>query len=583
MSKKNNGKREATENVTTFKKITLSAKTDEQREVIKSIKSNEITFIHGLAGTGKAQPLYSTVYTTDGPKKMGDIKVGDTVCTPKGKTANVIGVFPQGEKSIYRMFFADGDFVDSCAEHLWQIYDNRWGSKKNKKDWVKKPRIKDTLWIKNHMHEKGGKNRFKIFTPNEVKFNKNKIEIDPYLLGILLGDGCISGRQVIVMTADEEIVDNLSTCLLDGYQLSKQPSHKYDYSIKRIKKRNKENDYVSLLKEYYLMGKRSHDKFIPDNYKYNTRDIRLSIIQGLMDSDGYISKGLPEISITSERLANDIKEIISSLGGVCSIKEKESWFTHKGERKSGRLVYRCYIKYNESKELFRLNRKKEIAVNRSKYPVRRVIKDICKIGEEEAQCILIDDENHLYLTDNCVITHNTHIATVYGLKELLSGRYGQLIFTRPCKESMGEKLGSLPGDSDDKIAPYMMPLFEILRQYISQKEINNYINEGLIRTIPLAYYRGITFNNSFIVADEFQNTIPEQMRLFLTRFGKNSKIVITGDVRQSDLGCENGMADAMNRLQGIKGIAFNELSEKSIVRHPIIGDIEARYNSKNIT
>jgi phosphate starvation-inducible protein PhoH and related proteins len=203
--------------------------------------------------------------------------------------------------------------------------------------------------------------------------------------------------------------------------------------------------------------------------------------------------------------------------------------------------------------------------------------------DEQREVIKSIKNNEITFIHGCPGSGKSHLAVVYGLKELLACRYKQLIFTRPCKESMGEKLGSLPGDSDDKIAPYMMPLFEILKQYISQKEIDKYVNEGLIRMIPLAYYRGITFNNSFIVADEFQNTIPEQMRLFLTRFGKNSKIVITGDVRQSDIGRENGMADAMNRLQDIKGIAFNELTSKSIVRHPIISDIEDRYNSKTIS
>jgi len=152
-------------------------------------------------------------------------------------------------------------------------------------------------------------------------------------------------------------------------------------------------------------------------------------------------------------------------------------------------------------------------------------------SEEQREVIKSIKNNEITFIYGTAGSGKSHIATVYGLKELLECRYKQLIFTRPCKESMGEKLGSLPGDPDDKIAPYMMPLFEILKQYISQKEINNYISEGIIRTIPLAYYRGITFNNSFIVADEFQNTIPEQMRLFLTRFGTNSKIVITGDIR----------------------------------------------------
>ena len=225
------------------------------------------------------------------------------------------------------------------------------------------------------------------------------------------------------------------------------------------------------------------------------------------------------------------------------------------------------------------NNNKEISENGKTF--KKII--LSAKTDEQREVIKSIKNNEITFIHGCPGTGKSHIATIYGLKELLSCRYKQLIFTRPCKESNGEKLGSLPGDPDDKIAPYMMPLFEILKQYISQKEINNYISEGIIRTIPLAYYRGITFNNSFIVADEFQNTIPEQMRLFLTRFGRNSKIVITGDIRQSDIGETNGMADAMNRLQGIKGIAFNELSEQSIVRNPIIGDIEARYNSKNIS
>jgi len=200
--------------------------------------------------------------------------------------------------------------------------------------------------------------------------------------------------------------------------------------------------------------------------------------------------------------------------------------------------------------------------------------------EEQREVIKSIKNNQITFIHGVPGSGKSHIATVYGLKELLACKYKQLIFTRPCKESNGEKLGSLPGNPDDKIAPYMIPLFEILKQFISQKEINTYISEGIIRTLPLAYYRGVTFNNSFVVADEFQNTIPEQMRLFLTRFGRNSKIVVTGDIRQSDIGPENGMADAMRRLSGVKDIAFKELTYQSIVRNPIIADIEERYSKK---
>jgi len=560
------------------RQIKLIANSEEQREAIRLIKENQITFIHGLAGTGKAQPLDSIVYTPDGPRKMGDLKVGDSVCTPNGGISKVSGIFPQGKKMIYRICFADGDFVDSCAEHLWQIYDNRWGSKKNKKDWSEKPRIMDTMWIRSNMFEKGGRSRFKIAVPKEVLFTKREVKIDPYLLGVILGDGCTSRNKVVISTADEEICDNIRKVLLDGYQLIKPPSQKYEYCIKRIKTIRKENDYVALLKEYGLMGKTSEHKHIPDEYKYNTKEIRLSIIQGIMDTDGYISDGRAEISITSEKMAHDIKEIISSLGGVCSVKTRTSWYTYKGEKKIGMPVYRCYIKHNNPEELFKLTRKKRLAVKRTTYPVRRVIRDIVQIGEQEAQCILIDSNEHLYLTNNCVITHNTYLSVMYGLRELLFGNYDKLIFTRPCVEANGERLGMLPGGYDDKIAPYMIPIFDIIADKIPLKSLKKLMEDGKIKTLPLAYLRGVTFNNSYVVADEAQNTNPQQMRLLLTRIGKDSKMVITGDLSQTDITGRNGLRDAIDKLVGIKDISSIELTEKSMARNALITLIEEKYS-----
>ena len=173
----------------------------------------------------------------------------------------------------------------------------------------------------------------------------------------------------------------------------------------------------------------------------------------------------------------------------------------------------------------------------------------------------------------------SYLATINGLIELERGNYDKIIFTRPCIEAYGEKLGSLPGDVNEKIAPYMAPLFDILGEKISQNKINKLIDEHKIMTLPLAYARGVTFHRSYVVADEFQNARIEQVRLLLTRIGEGSKIIVTGDIKQSDLIMENGLKDAITRFEGVDGIGVVGM-KNSFVRHPIISVIEEKYASK---
>lgn len=172
----------------------------------------------------------------------------------------------------------------------------------------------------------------------------------------------------------------------------------------------------------------------------------------------------------------------------------------------------------------------------------------------------------------------THLSTVYGLIQLQQGKYERLIFIRPCVEAYGEKIGYLPGDVEEKIAPYMMPIFDILSSVITINQVNKMIDNKQILTLSLAFLRGITFDNSFVILDEGQNSTINQMRLFLTRIGNNSKLVITGDLTQSDLGDHNGFADAVKRLKGMGKISFVELSSSSILRNKIIEEIEKRYS-----
>lgn len=217
------------------------------------------------------------------------------------------------------------------------------------------------------------------------------------------------------------------------------------------------------------------------------------------------------------------------------------------------------------------------------YSPKPRIKGVTAKNEEQKQALRIIAEKDIVLIHGVAGTGKTHMAVNWGFSEVVKENFKQLILTRPCIEAYGEKLGSLPGDAEDKIAPYMFPLFELLYKCYDKQQINRFVDTQVIRCIPLAYMRGVTFDNAIVVADEMQNAVPAQVRLLLTRIGEESKIVITGDIRQSDLNRAkeiNGMTDAINRLSDVDEVGIVEMSKKSIVRNPIIAKIETAYEKK---
>ncbi|MEW6456182.1 MAG: PhoH family protein [Acidobacteriota bacterium] len=175
-------------------------------------------------------------------------------------------------------------------------------------------------------------------------------------------------------------------------------------------------------------------------------------------------------------------------------------------------------------------------------------------------------------------TGKTYLAMASALSSLNNKEVERIILTRPAVEA-GEKLGFLPGDIYQKVNPYLRPLYDALFDLTHAEKANNLIDKGIIEIAPLAYMRGRTLNDSFIILDEAQNTTPEQMKMFLTRIGFNSKAVITGDITQIDIPNpkSSGMLDAIRLLSSIKGIAFIYFNEKDVVRHPLILEIIKSY------
>ncbi len=181
-------------------------------------------------------------------------------------------------------------------------------------------------------------------------------------------------------------------------------------------------------------------------------------------------------------------------------------------------------------------------------------------------------------------TGKTYLAVACGVEALLEERVRRILLVRPAVEA-GEKLGFLPGDLNQKIDPYLRPLYDALYEMLGFETVNKYIDRNIIEVAPLAFMRGRTLNNAFIILDEAQNTTREQMKMFLTRIGFGSTAVITGDATQIDLprGSLSGLTHATNLLEDVEGLGFTWFGNKDVVRHPLVQRIVSAYDKADAT
>lgn len=374
-------------------------------------------------GTGKAQPLYSKIKTPRGWTTMGEIAVGDVIITPSGTKSTVTGIFPQGKKETYRISFSDGRYTDACKDHLWKVFSQSFSSKKENK-W----KTLTTAELINHTaNHKGHKNKstyykyVPLIQPEEI--DDISLPLEPYFLGAMLGDGgmTVHVHGIGFTTADVELFENMKQVLPENYQMTKNHYDDYGYSF-TYKKREKYSKLRLALSDLNLYGAKSVSKFIPDIYKNASTNQKIALIQGLVDTDGHVEKKSGSLSITtvSKQMAIDIQEIIQSIGGIAKIRTK----TNCGYNKDGVFIpckdaHTIAITYHTPKTLARLSRKKDLLLGVDyQYKNRKLrIDKIEPIGNIESQCIMIDHPDHLYITDNYIVTHNTTLinALSYGL------------------------------------------------------------------------------------------------------------------------------------------------------------------------
>ena len=363
---------------------------------------------------GRAQPYSSGVLTPTGFRRIGDLTVGDLVTGSDGMPTLVLGVFPQGRKEVFRVRTQDGASTLCCGEHLWSVLtpaDKRRG---------KPARVLETQEMIGelrgaHMH------RFELpLISRPAEFEPQDVPMDPYALGLLLGDGCITTKTTPAFTtADPELALALEMSL-DGIELKHKGG--IDYVLRhraggrggtRIA-----NPVTSTLRELDLAGTRSATKFIPDRYLHNSSEVRLGVLQGLLDTDGGpVTQRRRTCRIqyctTSPRLRDDVVFLVRSLGGVAYWRTRRAFGRRPG-RANGRPVphrsdaYVLDIRLPEGVEPFRLTRKRWTyrAFGGGGRPMR-FVDSIEPAGDQETICIQVAAADSLYVTDDFLVTHNT--------------------------------------------------------------------------------------------------------------------------------------------------------------------------------
>ncbi|MER5869273.1 PhoH family protein [Streptomyces sp. NPDC002044] len=453
---------------------------------------------------GRAQPVFTKVLTPDGWRPIGDLEVGDLVVGSNGEPTPVLGVYPQGERDIYRVTAQDGSWTLCCGEHLWTVRTR--DDQRRDKPW----RVLETQEMIGKLRAAHARRYELPLLTAPVALPEREVPMDPYALGLLLGDGCITGSTTpSFSTEDEELVSALVAALPGGAARHRGGP---DYVLNPVKAPGDRvtlaNPVTRVMREPDLLGSRSHSRFVPDEYMFNAAEIRLAVLQGLLDSDGGPVTRRDrscriQYSTASIVLRDDVIALVQSLGGVAYTRRRRA----EGRVQGTALAPHRYdahvvdIRLPEGIEPFRLTRKRDAyhAAGGGGRPMR-FIDSIEPAGREEAVCIQVAAEDSLYVTQDYLLTHNT-------------------------------------------------------------------------------------LNEAFVVLDEAQNTTTEQMKMFLTRLGFESKIVVTGDVTQVDLpgGAKSGLRQVQDILEGVPDIHFSRLTSEDVVRHKLVGRIVDAYEQYDET
>lgn len=536
----------------------ISPRNLEQKCYFDLLQNPDVPVVNciGRTGSGKAIDNNALIPTPKGFIRMGDIKKGDYVFDRLGKPTKVLEVYPQGMCDAYEVYFADGRKVCCNDEHLWTYYSDNRGNLNTRslRGIIDSPR----------------KDGYKIPTCEPVEYSHKDFSIHPYVIGVLIGDGCCLEKPLTISSVTDEIPKKIASLIPEVTDTPKKNSeHNYNWvfplkrpyhSAPNLLVKNLQTK--EFLKNFPILQKECNFKEIPEEYLFGDIQQRYELLQGLLDTNGSIGlppKGKIRFTATSMKLALQVRQLCYSLGlgaGTLIEDKREGKYSNTG------ICYSLSIscKREEKNKLFTLSYKRDRALalepQKTAHRCDRIkITNIVKLPyKKEMTCILVDNPEHLFLVNDYIVTHNTFVAIANAIEQIEKGRYDKLYYVRNNFEVEGTKeIGALPGDSNAKLRPFLGPLIDIVG---SEEYVEQLIEEGKVEQLHLGFLRGRSLKNCFVLVDESQNLTPSHIKMLISRMAENSKLVFTGSYSQIDSklfrGCQNGIMMMNERLQDNK-------------------------------
>lgn len=482
-----------------------------QRKVVEATEDKILCL--AAAGSGKCIPNSTRIPTPKGWTTVGEVKVGDYLFDRNGNPTRVLGVYPQGKREVYEITFGDKRIAKCSIDHIWTVHKDTWKDKNDFREYTLKQILEDR-WEK--IDYRGHKSHlFSIPCSDAVNYeNDKKLKVNPYLFGVFLGDGCCRDQALTLSSNDEELVIRIQE-ILNSPRVYK---NQFNYSWMFYRKDGHRFSTNEILGEYKkFICCYCYEKSIPDDFKYSSIEDRYELIRGLMDTDGSITKAggryRVNFTTTSPKLRDDFIEVMGSLGYIC---------TYRIDRRNDKYTLgEAYeVKINipnaEKYKLFSLSRKKDIALEckdkkqNRKYN-RTTIINIEKLDyKEEMTCFYVDNEEHLFLMNDFIATHNTTVLTerVRYLIEKCNVPPEEICtisFTNMAADEMKKRLGNIA------IGAFIGTIHSLANntciangisteKYIADTEFDMILRKAL--TIPKGRYPKFTH----LLIDEFQDT-----------------------------------------------------------------------------
>jgi intein/homing endonuclease len=607
-----------------------------QRAYLEQIEGYDMVFGIGPAGTGKCLSGDSLVLTDHGMVPIGEMASGTRVGEPTPIDVGVHGLnglepatllYDGGETDTLRITTRLGYSIQTTPEHPLLVLEPEARLAWRRADAL---RPGDTVALQRGQclfGDRVGLGWTARLNPHDHCSKPVSVEtLDAdlaYVVGLIVGDGCLTQRNRVILTsADPEAVACFKA-LAARLGLHVFPNHArpYDHVIAS-------SGLFLLLERLGLSLGAAHTKRIPQAILAAPEPIVASFLSGLFDADGTVERrdGVITFSTVSSRLAQEVQTVLLNFGVVAARGIKRG-------RYQGQVHYseRLTITGVEAERFdaligFRLERKRAAVRSttlshkdhkvfddyrrRRRKPSYPQLEYLAALQEERGastvflpplkevlsqQLLFLEvvevapSRAHVYdltvpgthsFVANGFVNHNTYLAVAQAVSALLSKSVARIVLARPAVEA-GEKLGFLPGDLQEKVDPYLRPLYDALYDLLDYEKVARLLERNAIEVAPIAFMRGRTLNDAFVIIDEAQNTTTEQMKMVLTRIGFGSKVVVTGDITQIDLpqGKVSGLIDAISVLNGVEGISFVYFDEKDVVRHKLVQAVIKAYEA----